>query len=159
MLDTATFIDRYTKADRVKIEFASNGGVGTELRDSNLGFRIDVCEKCMENPSLACDELVRDLYDAETAYSKAAFCVHHKFVAFLATQLLARGGPSNIAHYLACVFRGQDAYLSSQCVELTPEQKKDALSAIDALITSAGDDAPPYFRRIRANIERLKPAT
>ncbi|MHC4404089.1 MAG: hypothetical protein ACYTG0_30915 [Planctomycetota bacterium] len=141
------------------IEFASNGEVGTELRDSNRAFRIDVGENCMESPSRASDELIRDLYDAETSYSKAAFCVHHKLVAFLATQLLARGGESNIAHYLACVFRGQDAYLSSQCVVLTSKQQKDALSTIDTLVKSAGDDAPSYFERVRANIARLEPAT
>ena len=154
MSDADFFIAGYTDADRHRIEFASNGKVGPELRDENRTFRTEIAKAFIRAPEITNDELIRDLYDAETSYSKAFFAVYHQFVSCLATQLLERGGEKNISHYLACVFRGQDAYFSSQCVELTPNARNTAIATIDHLIELAGVDAPPYYSRVRDNLDR-----
>lgn len=154
MLNVESFIADYTPADRDRLAFASNGKVGSELRDENRNFRTEIAKSLIQSPDTASDDLIRDLYDAETSYSKAAFGVYHQFVSCLATQLLERGGEKNISHYLACVFRGQDAYLSSQCVTLTPDARLRAIATVDGIIDRAGTDAPPYYARIRDNLAR-----
>jgi hypothetical protein len=154
MLNEESFIAAYSPADRHRIAFASNGKVGSELRDDNRTFRTEIAKYLIQFPETANDDLIRDLYDAETSYSQAAFGVYHQFVSCLATQLLERGGERNISHYLACVFRGQDAYLSSQCVTLTQDARLRAIATVDGIIERAGTDAPQYYARIRDNLAR-----
>ena len=154
MINVSSFIAAYTPADRHRIVFASNGKVGSELRDDNRTLRTEIAKALIKSPETASNELIRDLYDAETSYSKASFAVHHQFVSCLATQLLVRGGEKNVSHYLACVFRGQDAFLSSQCVKLKPSARARAINTIDHLIELAGNDAPPYYSRVRDNLAR-----
>ncbi len=154
MPNEESFIASYSPADRHRIAFASNGKVGSELRDDNRTFRTEIAKSLIQSPENANDDLIRDLYDAETSYSKASFGVYHQFVSCLATQLLERGGEKNITHYLACVFRGQDAYLSSQCVTLTKDARDCAIATIDTLIKRSNGDVPPYYQRIRDNLAR-----
>lgn len=154
MPNLESFIADYTPADRDRIAFACNGKVGSELHDENRAFRTEVAKSLIQSPETASDDLIRDLYDAETSYSKAAFGVYHQFMSCLATQLLERGGEKNISHYLACVFRGQDAYLLSQCVTLSPDARVRAIATVDGIIERAGTDAPPYYARIRDNLAR-----
>lgn len=152
MLNVESFIADYTPADRDRLAFASNGKVGSKLCDKNRTFRTEIAKSIIQSPETASDDLIRDLYDAETLYSKAAFGVYHQFLSFLATQLLERGGEENILHYLACVFRGQDAYLSSQCVTLTSDARLRAITTFDGVIERVGTDAPPYYARVRDNL-------
>ena len=113
----------------------------------------------MQTPSRASDQLIRDLYDCETAYSKAASAVYQESVSFLATELLLRGGKTNVPHYLACVFRGQDAYLSSRCVRLPHDRGRRAVATMDDLIDAAGEDVPPYYACARSNVAAAPEAT
>lgn len=154
MPNADSFIAAYKPADRHRIAFASNGKVGSELRDHNRILRTEIAKALIQSPETASDELIRDLYDAETSYSKASFAVYHQFVSCLATQLLERSGEKNVSHYLACVFRGQDAYLSSQCVKLTPSARAQTIAIIDHLMELAGESAPPYYSRVRDNLAR-----
>ena len=114
------FIRDYSTTDRDRIVFASNGKLGAELRDANNQHRSALCDRLRKTgASPASDELIRELYDAETAWAKAAWCVRHVTVSFLAAELLTRGGEKNLRHYLeCCMFRGMDAYMSSLCVRL-----------------------------------------
>jgi hypothetical protein len=97
MLNVESFIANYTPADRDRLAFASNGKVGSELRDENRTLRTEIAKSLIQSPETASDDLIRDLYDAETSYSKAAFGVYHQFVSCLATQLLERGGEINLS--------------------------------------------------------------
>jgi hypothetical protein len=152
MSDAELFITTYTPADCHRIAFASNGKFGSELRDDNRMFRTEIAKSLIQCPKIANDDLIRDLYDAETSYSKDSFGVYHQFVSCLASQLLERGGEINISHYLACVFRGQDAYFSSQCVSLTKEARYRAIATIDFLIERSNGDVPLYYQGIRDNL-------
>jgi hypothetical protein len=140
-------IDRYIKDyqlnDRSRIVFASNGEQGSKLRDENS----------KESGIVSTDELIRELYDAETAWSKAAWAVRHQFVVFLASELLKRGGEDNVRCYLqCCVGRGQDAYFSSLCVTLTSAQREQAIVEIDSIINRENLTVLPGWNRIRKSI-------
>jgi hypothetical protein len=149
------FVREYSTKDRERIVFASNGKLGPELRDINIEHRLAVCDRLRKTgASPASDDLIRELYDAETAWAKAAWCVRHDTVSFLAAELLTRGGKKNLHHYLQCMFRGQDAYLSSLCITLTPEVRSNVVAALDALIKSEGPSAPPLWGNIRDNLAR-----
>jgi hypothetical protein len=150
-----TFIRAYSTRDRDRIVFASNGKLGPELRDANIQHRLAVCDRLRKTgASPASDELIRELYDAETAWAKAAWCVRHDTVSFLAAELLSRGGNKNLRHYLQCMFRGQDAYLSSLCIKLSPEVRSQVVVAMDTLIKSEGPSAPPIWQNIRDSLAR-----
>lgn len=157
-MDAISLAKQYVRTDQPRIAFASNGEVGSKLVDANRDVRIAVCDACVTDPSIASDELIRDLYDAETAYAQAVFGVRHKAVAFLATQLLARGGESNIRKFLACAPRCMDSWMSSQCVTLTAEQQSHVLSTLDAIAPTMAEEILPRLNRMRGNIERLKPS-
>lgn len=136
MVDVTAFIAGYGPADRTRIEFLSNGEVGPKLRDANASFRGEVC-RALRGGQPASDELIRDLYDAESTWSAAAWCVRHEIVAFLASELLRRGGADNVRYYLECIWRGQDCYLSSLCVQISPEQRATALAKMAELIAAS----------------------
>lgn len=150
------FIRDYSTKDRDRVVFASNGELGPKLRDANIQHRLAVCDRLRKTgASPASDELIRELYDAETAWAKAAWCVRHDTVSFLASELLTRDGEKNLRHYLeCCMFRGMDAYMSSQCVTLSPEVRSKVVATLAALIDSEGASAPSYWGNIRDNLAR-----
>ena len=149
-MDVTAFITGYTAADRGRIEFRSNGERGPALQDANDVFRGQVCRAVRDGQS-ASDDLVRDLYDAESQWSQAAWCVRHETIAFLAGELLRRGGPENVRHYLECMWRGQDCYLSSLCVRLSREQRAAAVAEVTGLAASGG----PAATRLQAVVDNL----
>jgi hypothetical protein len=154
MDEVDTFIRNYSTKDRDRVVFASNGSLGPDLRDANIEHRLAVCDKLRKTgASPASDELIRELYDAETAWAKAAWCVRHDTVSFLAAELLTRNGERNLRHYLeCCMFRGMDAYMSSLCVELSPEVRSKVVAGLAALIDSEGASAPSHWANIRDNL-------
>jgi hypothetical protein len=154
MMDPKAFISEYS-ADQVShIAFASNGEVGSKLVDRNAENRRAIAKLVIQSPSLASDLLIRDLYDAETNYSKASFSVYHQLVLVLAQELLARGGEANWSCYLRCVMRAQDSYMSSQCVALEKPAAEAAVAYIDRMLAELGEAAPDYYGRVRGNLAR-----
>ena len=153
-MNPKSFIAEYTAEDRPQIRFESNGEVGSKLVDRNAEFRRSVGKIVIESPTLATDQLIRDLYDAETQHPKASFAVYHQFVMTLAQELLSRGGDDNYSCFLQCVMRAQDSYMSSQCVTLERPAAESAIAYIDQQIAETGDDAPKYYARVRGNIAR-----
>ena len=125
---------------RSYFEFRANCERGSDLRDANDAFRGDVC-RALRGGQEASDELIRDLYDAESQWSQAAWCVRHDTIELLTGELLRRGGEVNIRHYLNCMWRGQDCYLSSLYMRLSTEERAVAVSEIAALVPSGGPEA------------------
>jgi hypothetical protein len=152
-VEVAAFIAVYKAADRGRIEFLSNGERGPALRDANDAFRGEVC-RAARGGQAASDELIRDLYDAESQWSQAAWCVRHETIAFLAGELLRRGGPANVRHYLECMWRGQDCYLSSLCVRLSLEERAAAVAEITGL-AAAGGPAATRWQAVADNLARV----
>jgi hypothetical protein len=151
-VEVAVFIAGYTPADKGRIEFRSNGERGPALRDANDAFRSEVW-RAVRDGQAASDELVRDLYDAESLWSQAAWCVRHEMIAFLAGELLRRGGPTNVRHYLECMWRGQDCYLSSLYVRLNPVERAAAVAEVRGLLAS-GDPAVTRWQAVADSLAR-----
>lgn len=115
MSDLDRFVANYASAlDWPRVAFTWNGRHADHFRDANSEFRQRVLRRTLKNLASAPIELVRDLYDAETAWAKEAWCVNAEAVRALAEELLTRGGPDYVEDFLAGKFgRGMDAHCSA----------------------------------------------
>ena len=111
-MDLAGFIAGYTSADESRIRFDWNGQHAEGFVDRNMVFREHVREAVLAKVSAAPLELVRDLYRAETEFSREAWCIV-KNVSVLAEELLRRGGVVYLDDYLKGKFQSFDANLGS----------------------------------------------
>ena len=151
-MDLAKFVECYSPADLERISFRSNGKNGPDLLDENSGFRIQVFRALKDGLS-ASDTLIRDLYDAESQWSAAAWCVRHEITAFLAGELLRRGGAENVRHFLNCIRRGQDFYLSSLCFQITPSERAAAVTDME-LVLATEPEKPVGWRGVIEGIKQ-----
>ncbi len=115
MTDSDKFVKHYATAeDRQRIVFAWNGKHAEEFHDANYEFRQQVLEVVLSDIRTVPIELIRDLYDAETALAKEAWGVYTEAVRALAEELLTRGGPAFVEDFLAGkIGRGMDAYCAA----------------------------------------------
>jgi hypothetical protein len=111
MMSPRDFVAGYeTARDRARIAFNWNGEHAEQFRDANYDYRRLVLKVVLTNLASAPIDLVRDLYDAETAWAKEAWCVNSEAVSALARELLTRGGPDYAEDFLTGkVGRGMDA--------------------------------------------------
>src|SRR5215216_2338810 len=112
MKDLSAFIASYTSADEPRIRFDWNGKHADEVVDRNSEFRAAVRQAVLANPLAAPLELIRDLYRAETQYSREAWGIVPG-VNVLAEQLLRRGGATYLDDFLEGKFQSFDASLGS----------------------------------------------
>jgi hypothetical protein len=115
MANLCEFVARYsTSEDRARIAFAWNGKHAGEFEDANYEFRREVLEIVLAEPAAVPIELIRDLYDAETALAKEAWGVYAEAVRALAEELLTRGGSEYVEDFLTGKLgRGMDAYCAA----------------------------------------------
>lgn len=112
VIDVLTFIERYTPADEHRIRFDWNGKHAEEFVDHNMEFRDVVRETVLTNLVTTPIELIRDLFRAETEFSREAWCIADG-VGDLAESLLRRGGVQYLDDYLDGRFQSFDASLGS----------------------------------------------
>lgn len=112
MVDVAAFIAGYTPADEARIRFDWNGKHAEEFVDRNIGFREPIREAVLADVSAAPLELVRDLFRAETQFSREAWCIVDG-VSVLGESLIRRGGTAYLDDYLEGKFQSFDASLGS----------------------------------------------
>ncbi len=112
------FIAAYSEGDESRIAFAWNGEHGKTFADANYDFRKQVLETVLSRPDQAPIVLIRDLYGAETRYSKEAWGVD-KRVAQLASLLLHRGGPEFVEDYIEGKFQSMDAAMAAGAFEIS----------------------------------------
>src|SRR5207237_305391 len=114
-------------------------------------------------------ELVRDLFDAETAWAKEAWCVNSEAVRTLAEELLTRGGPAFVEDFLAGKLgRGMDAHCASY-FDCPRELAERLLAEVERRLVAVGvveqepapHDHQPGARRHRplARPPALRPPT
>jgi hypothetical protein len=115
MNHTQQFVNSYSTAeDRQRIVFAWNGKHAEEFHDANDEFRQQVLALVLADPAVVPIELVRDLFDAETAMAKEAWGVNTEAVRALTRELLTRGGPAFVEDFLiGKIGRGMDAYCAA----------------------------------------------
>ena len=111
-MDVAAFIAGYTSADEARIRFDWNGQHSEGFVDRNMEVREPVLEAVLADVSAVPLELIRDLFRAETRFSREAWCIVDG-VSALAEALLRRGGPAYLDDYLEGKFQSFDASLGS----------------------------------------------
>ena len=111
-IDIRSFIAGYGPDDERFIRFEWNGKNDTEFEDANLAFREAVFEAVLEDLEAAPILLVRDLYRAETQFSREAWCISGD-VGRLAEHLLRRGEDRFIEDFLEGKNQSFDAHLGT----------------------------------------------
>ncbi|HEY1188819.1 MAG TPA: hypothetical protein VGE74_14285 [Gemmata sp.] len=143
--DFATF---YTPAlDRARAAFAWTGGHADAFLDTNEPFRRQVLDLVLPNLGAAPIELVRDLYDAETAWAEQAWCVQAETARALAEELLTRGGPEFVEDFLQGKFRGMDA-AGAAYFECPRELAQRLLAEVDRRLAEGAEG--PHRTRLEA---------
>jgi hypothetical protein len=114
-MDIHLYIANYSSAKHQgKMMFAWNGKHADAFQDANYEFRRQVLEIVLLDLKAAPIELIRDLYDAETAMALEAWGVYAEAVSALSEELLTRGGPAYVEDFLrGKIGRGMDAYCSA----------------------------------------------
>ncbi len=112
MKDVTEFIASYASADESFIRFEWNGEHAEKFVDNNHAFRNTIREAVLANVSVAPLELIRDLFRAETQYSREAWCIVGN-VNVLAESLLRRGGTEYLDDFLEGKYQSFDASLGS----------------------------------------------
>jgi hypothetical protein len=115
-----TFIATYSAAAEPRIAFAWNGKHSESFVDSNYDFRKAVLVHVLANKETAPVPLIRDLFLAETRYSKEAWAVDPR-VGELAKLLLTRGGPDYVEAFLEGKYQGMDASMAATSFAATEE--------------------------------------
>jgi hypothetical protein len=93
------FIAGYTPVDEKFIRFDWNGVHAEGFVDRNLTFRKSVLDAVLADLRAAPLELTRDLYRAETQFSREAWCIDNR-VSQLGEHLLRHGNDRFIEDYI-----------------------------------------------------------
>jgi len=130
-----SFIVGYTPDDEALIRFDWNGAHGDGLRDSNYEFRKEVLTEALAYLGGVPIELVRDLYRAETEFSKEAWCVDMR-VSQLAKHLLYEGGDHFVADYLEGKYQSFDSSRAAAAFRVDREMAEHLLSVAQERLRS-----------------------
>lgn len=139
MTEIRHFIANYRMADEPRIRFAWNGEHGEGFGDSNYSFRKEVLEAVLAEPDAASVRLIRDLYRAETEFSREAWCIDRR-VGQLAEALLRRGGEEYIEDYLIGKMQSFDAFLASASFEIDHDLAQSLLDAVEKRLDEQHDE-------------------
>lgn len=141
MTDPREFVKQYrTVEDRSRVVFAWNGKHAEGFADANYDFRQLVLEIVLSDLKGAPIELVRDLYDAETALAQEAWGVYAEAVRALAEELLTRGGPAFVEDFLrGKIGRGMDAFCAAY-FDCPQELSERLLAEVEQRLAGATDE-------------------
>jgi len=137
--DAPKLLIDYTEDDEYYIFFDWNGKHGSAFADSNVAFRRAVLAAVIAEPDRACILLVRDLFRAETQYSREAWSIDLR-VRTLAEMLLIRGGVVYVEDYLEGKAQGFDAWCATSHFAHTPELGTKMLAEVERRLASSPDE-------------------
>lgn len=106
--DVRSFIALYSAADERFIRFDWNGNHAEGFADRNMAFRESVLEVVLADIHSVPIELVRDLFRAETQFSREAWSIDNR-VSELGEHLLRHGGDRFIEDYIEGKHQSFDA--------------------------------------------------
>jgi hypothetical protein len=106
------FIEHYTSVDEACIRFDWNGQHSDGFVDANLEFRQAVLNIVLQDTTVISIELIRDLFQAETKFSREAWGASPK-LGRLAEALLRQGGTTYIEDFLVGKYRSFDTYCAT----------------------------------------------
>lgn len=133
------FIASYTDADEYRIAFAWNGKHSEDFQDTNYDFRKAVLEIVLEQPDTAPLTLVRDLFHAETEFSREAWCIDDRVVT-LAEIMLTRGGRASLMAFLQGKSQSFDASMACGAICIDRRLAADLLDEIASRLHTCRDD-------------------
>ncbi|MCE9552734.1 MAG: hypothetical protein K8T91_05060, partial [Planctomycetes bacterium] len=135
MDDVSQFIRSFGDADENRIAFAWNGKHGEHFSDANYEFRKAVLESVCAAISAAPLPLVRDLFRAETEFSREAWCIDLR-VRKLAETMLMRGGTECLMPFLIGKHQSFDASLACASIQIAPQLATSLLMEVNRLLAS-----------------------
>jgi hypothetical protein len=106
--DVRGFIMGYTAEDERFLRFDWNGNHAEKFVDRNMAFRKSVLDAVLAEINSVPIELVRDLFRAETQFSREAWCIDNR-ISQLGEHLLRHGGDRFIEDYIEGKHQSFDA--------------------------------------------------
>ncbi len=140
MSNVDQFISEYSATEESKICFAWNGKHGELFADSNYEFRKGVLDEVMKNPEAIDLLIIRDIFRAETEFSKEAWSIDRR-VSRLAEALLKRGGTLYLDDYLIGRSQSFDAYLACGDVKLDNELAQNLIKLVQERLGQERDQS------------------
>jgi hypothetical protein len=138
MDDILQFIASYSDANEHRISFAWNGKHADEFQDTNYEFRKAVLDQLLLKPDDAPLILVRDLFRAETEWSREAWCVDNR-IADLAQILLIRGKQEFLMDFLRGKHQSFDASMACGGIQIEPQLVEELLQEVEVRLRTSKD--------------------
>ncbi|HSR54179.1 MAG TPA: hypothetical protein VLV83_25400 [Acidobacteriota bacterium] len=134
------FVERYSEHDATAVRFAWNGKHGDDLKDDNADFRDELLGHFLDHKDSFPVALLRDLYDAETAYAREAWVIDLR-VGKLAQEMLIRDGKSSLDVYAKGLIRSMDTYATAGRIDLPEDLRRTLAEECAARIARASSVA------------------
>ena len=96
-------------------------------------------EVVLQQPDAAPLSLVRDLFRAETEFSREAWCIDNRVIT-LAEIMLTRGGRASLMDFLQGKCQSFDASMACGCIRIDRRLAEDLLDEATRLLRKCGDD-------------------
>ena len=145
------FIRSYCSSDQERIKFRWNGKHASEFEDPNQEFRLSVIKYVISHEQEYSGELLRDLFEAETLYSREAWCVIDG-LGTLGLKLLQQGKSQFVMDFLRGKYRCFDTEMVVSANSLSIPLLKECVAFLKRRsVANAGEQA-----LIKAGIEHFK---
>jgi hypothetical protein len=138
MNDVQQFISSYSDGHQSRIGFAWNGEHADGFQDANYEFRKLVLDAVLTAPTAAPLPLVRDLFRAETEFSREAWCVDNRIV-ILAEIMLRYGGKALLMDFLRGRCQSFDASMACGGVRIDRLVAAELLGEVERLLAATTD--------------------
>ena len=147
MDDLSRFIASYTDADEPRIAFAWNGKHAKDFRDANNDFRKAVLGAVFKEAAAAPLALIRDLFCAETEYSREAWGIDNRVIA-LAEIMLARCGRAALMDFLRGKCQSFDASMACGAVRIDQQLAAELLDEAERRLAESTDDRERHLLKV-----------
>lgn len=143
------YIRNYTNDD-ADIQFDWNGKYSSKFEDKNQELRRIVIERVLQQPHIAPLSLLRDLFRAETQWSRATWCIN-RCTSTLASIMLTRGKSEVISDFIDGCYQSFDAYCECGNVNISPILAEEIGAEISKLLAAETDGT--QRERLQQNVE------
>lgn len=117
--DVPEFVRGYDRSDWERLRFAWNGQHAEDFEDANQEFRAAVTRYAIENPGEATAELLADLFQAHSEWSREAWCAPLGFEE-IGALLLSGGGGAVLPRFAKGFVATFDTFGACHAMQLDP---------------------------------------
>jgi len=144
MTDVENFISTYGSSSESRISFAWNGKRGDDFHDDNYALRKQVLDAVIPTLDSVDLLLVRDLFRAETIWSKEAWCIDLR-VQKLAAALIKRGRAQYLEDYFVGRWQSMDSACACSITDVDVTLATELVRAADDHLASEQDGEKRKF--------------